>query len=655
MSNFGEWADPLLISEYNSGFTKKAWWIPQQNSAGYSGLSCPMSLSDVGTYEIPLVGVYNWLYAGSNTFALWAETYPAGYPGCLYVFNFPSFSAGDKIHLAAICDVTAAIGHRLRLFVNGAEQSLSTIISDVAPTFSASYVHYDYTGVCPGNGWGLNGDIIDNLQTDNSVDTDFSGRFWQDEQGVPTGIAASQGTYPDHVEVSWSAVVGILTGYQVYRASSSGGSYSPVSVVLSSSTLSWSDTTAFPGIHYFYKIVSITAIATSAMSAYSEGWESGTPPPPEKPLVYDVPAVKNPRIIINGYDVYKAGLIAKLFNVQEEKTFKKSKLIFNDFSLDANNFNNDFSRDNPRSIFYGKRLYLPVQIYNRDAVQIFSGVTLNLTRNHVDNTASREVADSLATYSRTKITYQSADWETPALAVKNIMDAYGAAAYYDLPSIMASDALYRANNAYIRCDVRLNANCYLTGFIEKIAEIGCADAYIHNNLIRFDHWHYFTRPASSVVNVDISHLLSAPKIEILFSEIVNDYRVRYNGDNGIATTDADNNNIGVLSRQNLSVFSMPEIRSTDTSQVQIKDLTTAVYFGECLIRRTHTGLLTNPNPLQTVEIELPIQDREWLDITSHIALTFPEEGWNSKIFEIMKILFDDDANKISLTCYEISS
>ena len=150
-------------------------------------------------------------------------------------------------------------------------------------------------------------------------------------------------------------------------------------------------------------------------------------------------------------------------------------------------------------------------------------------------------------------------------------------------------------------------------------------------------------------------MLMAPKINILFSEIVNDYRVRYTGDNGVAITDSDANNIGKLSRTNLSVFSMPEIRSTDTSQVQIKDKTSAIYFGECLIKRTHTNLLTNPNPLQTIDIELPIQDREWLDITSHFALTFSEEGWNKKPFEVMKILFDEDGNRIKLTAYEVSS
>ena len=407
----------------------------------------------------------------------------------------------------------------------------------------------------------------------------------------------------------------------------------------------------------------------------NEGLESASPPPPPPPpppsppqLVYEIPAIKNPQILINGFDVYKAGLIAKLFNVTEEKAFKISKLIFNDFTLDAKNFDNVFSRDNPKSIFYSKNLYLPVQIYNRDGKLIFTGVMLNLSRDHVAKTASIEISDTMATFTRTKIQYQTTSginqggqyFETPAQAVKNLMDKYGASAYYDINSINISDAIYKLNGAYISCDVKLNANTYLTNFIEKLAEIGCADAYIHNNLIRFEHWQLFTKPPSSVVNVDIDALsksipLSAPKISILFNEIVNDYRIRYVGDSGTPITDATANNIGALSRNNLAVYSLPEIRTTETAQVSTMNKQAAIYFGECLIRRTHTNLATNPNPLQVIEFDLPIQDREWIDITSHFSLTFSEEGWNQKLFEVMKITFDDDANMIKLTAYEVSS
>ena len=669
------------------------------------------------------------------------ETLAGGYQE--HIFNGYSVTAGTPFHMGIVFNASGIGGgsDKLRLYINN------------SMVYSSTTAVHQHTGtgtltvIAQPDVWPISAHMaVDNIRVRDAEVTDFSDYLWQDD-GVPTGISASQNFYSDKVGIGWSIPTGDYTGggMRVWRSATSGGSYSDISGLLSGTTDTYFDTTVTPGTHYFYKVTSETAAAQSAKSAYSEGWAqaagptpvptgltattnlnlkvtlnwdaitgssptykvyrcsttggtylpisgyisastfddtsatpnvvyyyevlanlSGTdsalsgyvlgmalPAPPA--LVYDIPVKKQPQIIVNGFDIYKSGHVAKLFNVSEEKTFKKSKLIFNDFNLDVNNFDDFFSRDNPKSIFYGKRLYMPVTIWNRDGLQIFNGVTLNLTRDHVAKTASIELSDTLATYSRTKIDYQSSDWETPAIAVKNIMDKYDATAFYDLNSINTSDAIYKANNAYIQCDVRQNANCYLTNFIEKIAEIGCADAYIHNDLIRFDHWQYFTKSAGNLVNLDIGNLLMAPKINILFSEIVNDYRVRYTGDNGVAITDSDANNIGKLSRTNLSVFSMPEIRSTDTSQVQIKDKTSAIYFGECLIKRTHTNLLTNPNPLQTIDIELPIQDREWLDITSHFALTFSEEGWNKKPFEVMKILFDEDGNRIKLTAYEVSS
>jgi hypothetical protein len=471
---------------------------------------------------------------------------------------------------------------------------------------------------------------------------------------TPTGFVAST-TLINKITTSWNVVSGAQ--YRIWRSPNPIGPWINVSGWLSIGTLIWDDISVTPFVLYFYYVTAKVGIESTPSSTRAGHCVRGpVVNPPNFPTVTEIDhkpitSTRQPKVFVNGYNVYP--FIAKMFNVSEEKTFKRSKLMFNDFQLDLNNFDNIFSRDNPLSLFYGQRLYMPVQIYNRDGILIFDGIMLDLTRDHVTKVASIHVSDRAAILARTKIEYYSSTWESPAMAVKNIMDKYGANIYYDLQSLMTSDAIYTQNNALIKCNVKLDDNAMLTSIIEKLAEIGCADAFIHSNKLRFDHWSPFTAPASSIVNLQIKDLLAAPKISILFSEIVNDYRIRYTGDGEIPVTDSAANNIGALSRNNLSVFSLPEIQTSNDAQIQIKDKATAIYFGECLIRRTHTKLSTNPNPIQVIDISLPIQDREWINILSKFALTFSEEGWTNRIFEVMKIVYDDDANKIDLTAYEV--
>ncbi len=630
-----------FFSKYYEGITNG---VP-----AYTGYIIPFSLYYGST------GARYELYQstdGSKT-----NLFSCGYEGNL---TWPaSISANQSVHWMIIVDVDGIEGSAdtVRVYLNNV-----LVHSNSHSPISSSEMTL-FLGTELGTWYGL---IANNTLKVFDHALSSTERSWNyNNQGLepvapvtPTGLVASNGTYPDKVSASWNASSGATT-YQLQRSNTFGGTYSDVSGWQAG--LSFDDTTVTPGVTYYYKVKAQNTGGESALSSAVSGYAQNTAP--THALVYDIPVTKQSKIIINGFDIYKAGYVAKLFNVTEQKTFARSKLIFNDFNLDVNNFTDAFSRDNPKSLFYGLRLYQPVQIYNRDGLLIFDGVMLNLTRDHIAKTASIEISDTMQTFARTKVEYFSADWETPAMAVKNLMDKYNASDNYDLASIQTSDALYHAanngNGVFIKCDIELNANTYLTNFIEKLAEIGCADAFIHKNLIRFDHWKTFTKPASSLINLDISDLIQAPNISILFSEVVNDYRIRYAGDNGIAVTDSTapgvGHNIGALSRQNLAVYSLPELRTTETSQVAIKDVNSAVYFGECLIRRTHTNLLTNPNPLQVIDIILPIQDREWIDILSYFALTFPEEGWDKKIFEVMKISYDDDENQILLTAYEVGS
>ncbi|MGI6175686.1 MAG: cadherin-like beta sandwich domain-containing protein [Christensenellales bacterium] len=67
-----------------------------------------------------------------------------------------------------------------------------------------------------------------------------------------TGVKAASTSYRS-IKVSWAKVTG-ATGYEVYRATSSGGKYSRVSTITSGNTLSYANTGLTSGRTYYYKV-----------------------------------------------------------------------------------------------------------------------------------------------------------------------------------------------------------------------------------------------------------------------------------------------------------------------------------------------------------------------------------------------------------------
>ena len=94
----------------------------------------------------------------------------------------------------------------------------------------------------------------------------------------PTNVSASDGTYVDRVGVTWTASA-IATSYAVYRATYP---YNSFAASLGATTgTAYNDTTATPGVRYYYWVKASNAYGTSGFSAYGTGSRSyGTPPPP---------------------------------------------------------------------------------------------------------------------------------------------------------------------------------------------------------------------------------------------------------------------------------------------------------------------------------------------------------------------------------------
>ncbi|MBP5510039.1 MAG: InlB B-repeat-containing protein [Kiritimatiellae bacterium] len=85
---------------------------------------------------------------------------------------------------------------------------------------------------------------------------------------APEGVTASNGGFADRVKIAWNAVAE-ASHYRVYRSASASGSKTPVSGW--QTALNYSDTTAEPGVTYWYFVVAAADVEGRNASGYSAG------------------------------------------------------------------------------------------------------------------------------------------------------------------------------------------------------------------------------------------------------------------------------------------------------------------------------------------------------------------------------------------------
>jgi len=251
----------------------------------------------------------------------------------------------------------------------------------------------------------------------------------------------------------------------------------------------------------------------------------------------------------------------------------------------------------------------------------------------------------------TKISYTSSDWETPADAAKNILDQEGFTDYNNA-SFLKSASQLDSNSCYIKCFIEMEDDMSLQQSLEKLAEFGAADCYSHAGNIYYKHWQAFTGGVK--VNLSESDIEDSPIVSSAINEIVNDYSIGYDGDANIPATDSANNDIGSFSRVKFGTHSLREMGGGEGTQIQYMDLTSAVYIGEQLIRRTHKNLdNANVSPLQIISSSLSLKHQEWLDLETYYRQSFSDEGWSNKLFEISRFIRNFDRDLIETISYEV--
>ena len=92
---------------------------------------------------------------------------------------------------------------------------------------------------------------------------------------APTGVTATQGAEPSCVRVNWTAPNG-ATEYTVYRATAD--SNDNAKYLESVTVLKYSDTSAVPGVDYWYFIKAKNSSGMSGFSTSANGWRKLSPP-----------------------------------------------------------------------------------------------------------------------------------------------------------------------------------------------------------------------------------------------------------------------------------------------------------------------------------------------------------------------------------------
>jgi cellulose 1,4-beta-cellobiosidase len=92
---------------------------------------------------------------------------------------------------------------------------------------------------------------------------------------APTNLLASDGTYTNRVTLTWTAASG-ATSYQVYRGSTA--TVADASLLGGLTVTTYNDTTATPGVDYYYWVKSCKGTLCSDYGSSDMGWRGLTAP-----------------------------------------------------------------------------------------------------------------------------------------------------------------------------------------------------------------------------------------------------------------------------------------------------------------------------------------------------------------------------------------
>ena len=360
----------------------------------------------------------------------------------------------------------------------------------------------------------------------------------------------------------------------------------------------------------------------------------------------------NPEIFILGENIFSRTL--DFLNVNEMKTFQKSKLITNTYTIPLKNEDDFFTVNNSKSIFNGSNWrYSTVTVNNGDGNKIWEGAIFDIKRNHRNKTADIICKNTYFNFRNDIINYQSSTWESGAAAFKNICDAIGFTKY-NVASVNASDSQLVDNGCKLKVDIRTEDGKTFIQTVETLAELSNAYLYVHNDELFFVHWQPFTGGITTTINGNRRGVLKeAPIVTSPENEIINEYSIDYYESGKVPATDANSNVIGLKSRNKFGDYPMSTFRTGSNQQFVFMDKQSAIYIGEGYMKKTNRNLETEPEPPERNEFVLFADNDEWINLQSFFAFSFEEESWNEQVFETFQFTVDEDGDSLNVVSYGV--
>ena len=120
----------------------------------------------------------------------------------------------------------------------------------------------------------------------------------------PAAVSASDGTYADHVEVTWTSSQN-ATSYEVWRGTENA--YALAERIATPTSTSYTDSSAQPGALYYYWVRAVTSAGTSAFSAPDSGYRPLATPTEVVATTEDAKGVTVSWAAVTGATSYQVG------------------------------------------------------------------------------------------------------------------------------------------------------------------------------------------------------------------------------------------------------------------------------------------------------------------------------------------------------------
>lgn len=224
---------------YATAGTEYYYWVKACNSAGCSEFS-ESDAGKRGVFPVPDAPTGVNASDGAYTDMVWIS------------WDEPATATYYKVYR----DIDSSIAGAFLL----ADPVISSAYGD---TSAANLLYYYWVRAC--NSAGCSG-----------YSTPDTGYIAASGPSVPTGVAASDGTYKDKVELTWNASIGAKS-YQIYRNTSDNTSDA---LLLQSgySTTTYNDASALPGTVYYYWVKACSSEVCSGYSSSDSGHLTFTAP-----------------------------------------------------------------------------------------------------------------------------------------------------------------------------------------------------------------------------------------------------------------------------------------------------------------------------------------------------------------------------------------